>query len=68
MFGTLLFLIPFQAPWFRVLADRVQVDAAGVIDTGGRALNGIPQNAPDSPAAGTCRHSFDTQHSVSFVI
>ena len=66
MFGTLLFLMPFQAPWFRVLADRVQVDAAGVIDTGGRALNGIPQNAPDSPAAG--RHSFDTRHSVSCLI
>lgn len=41
-----------KVPWLSVVADRVQLDAAGVIDTGGRALNGIPQNAPDSPAAG----------------
>lgn len=51
-----------------MIADKVQIDAAGVIDTGGQALNGIPQNAPDSPAAGKlCIFKFFSESFKSFL-
>ena len=39
-------------PWLKVDADTIQIDAAGVIDTTGRAPEGLEQNGISTAAGG----------------
>ena len=38
--------------WLKVDADKIQIDAAGVIDTTGRAPLGLEQNGVSTPTGG----------------
>ena len=39
-------------PWLKVGADKIQIDAAGIIDTTGRAPEGLEQNGVSTPTGG----------------
>ena len=39
-------------PWLRIDADTIQIDAAGIIDTTGRAPEGLEQDGVSTNAGG----------------
>ena len=39
-------------PWLKVNADKIQIDAAGIIDTTGRAPEGLEQDGVSTPTGG----------------